>query len=176
VKLPSLIASSAWSLRLKSKTSTLNSRALTAMDIRISHRLRLQTPSLLLRFVLTGPSLTSKVLLCLKSKHMQPPEVPTTNAPNQRFSGEVHYSASIKPRKPDGSTSTFPYVAVKSLHSLCSTCFNADSKETKTPCAGRRGHFITRCPRCFYYGHKLFDCLQTHSAMGEPLSDKKKNL
>jgi hypothetical protein len=60
-----------------------------------------------------------------------------------------------------------PYVAVRQLASICATCFPLTGGGS--PCPRRSNHFISRCSRCRFYGHKKDNCLQTVSADGAPI-------
>lgn len=86
--------------------------------------------------------------------------VPRVDCAGQRFSGEVPVSRNL-------SHNGVPYMAVARLSAICPVCF--PDSGTGIPCPQNPRHYRGKCPRCHFYGHKLPNCLQSHSADGKPI-------
>ena len=56
------------------------------------------------------------------------------------------------------------YLAVPTVHDICSNCFPVHSSSTTVPCQPPCTSRL--CPRCNYYGHNGPWCLQTHTTSG----------
>ncbi len=84
-----------------------------------------------------------------------------------KFSGEVLASENVSV-KDNKTGKVFPYVAVKKLVTLCSTCFGEDGNVTASPC--EKGIcYRSRCNKCRFAGHKGANCRQTHDVDGQAL-------
>jgi len=92
-------------------------------------------------------------------------EANSASAPVPVYSGEVARALGVTCVDPT-SQKVFPYVAVKSQATLCSTCYGS-----KPVCCRQSGRFCyaAMCARCKFFGHRAVNCLQTHSSNGTKL-------
>jgi hypothetical protein len=109
------------------------------------------------------------------------PTAPSSTAPNpyqqdgktiynratRALPGPVLHNANVYfQHTPNGNPKR--YLAVASVHDICSKCFPTeqfcpDLPHAASPCTSRQ------CTRCNYYGHNAPWCLQTHTTSGVPV-------
>ena len=85
----------------------------------------------------------------------------------KRFSGEVLKTQNIFVQD-ERNNFKHHYVAVKKLSSICAKCFPENIKDKNT-CVPKEC-YRAKCNKCNMFGHRHFNCLQSHKADGSAIN------
>jgi hypothetical protein len=91
------------------------------------------------------------------------PEEANSAENGKLFSGEVMDKKTFisLPAKGNKPAKNVPYIAVRSLKTICSVCFNENNtRNMNTACPHARQHYATQCTKCSMFGHHASRCMQ----------------
>jgi hypothetical protein len=90
------------------------------------------------------------------------PSVPLVDVANRTFGTEVLKTSNF-------GHNGHPYVAVRSLSTVCGQCFPVSNTSTVQRCPNFKRHYVSQCSKCKFFGHRTANCLQSVDTTGQSL-------